>query len=107
MPLEILSATYTENVENYVFVEAFRKNSVMEAIQGLSLFLTKVEILSLNEMPKIYECNSSAHLSLPKPGSWIRIEGGVYDKDVAIVEKIISDDKVYAKLIPRLEITSK
>lgn len=39
IPLEILSATYTENVENYVFVEAYRKNSVVEAIQGLNFFL--------------------------------------------------------------------
>ena len=31
-PLEILSATFTENVENYIFVEAYRKNSVIEAI---------------------------------------------------------------------------
>ena len=58
-PLEILSATYTENVENFIFVEAFRKNSVIEAISGLNFFLNKIDILSLNEMPKIYETNDS------------------------------------------------
>jgi hypothetical protein len=54
-PLEILSATFVENVENYIFIEAFRKNSVLEAISGLNFCYTKVEILSLNEMTKIYE----------------------------------------------------
>lgn len=54
-PLEILSATCADNVENYIFVEAFRKNSVMDAISGLNFCLNKVEMLSLNEMTKLYE----------------------------------------------------
>lgn len=54
-PLEILSATCAENVENYIFVEAFRKHSVEEAVQGLNFVLNKVEMLSLNEMTKLYE----------------------------------------------------
>lgn len=29
IPLEILSATATDNVENYIYVEAFKKNSVV------------------------------------------------------------------------------
>lgn len=35
--------------------------------------------------------------------SWIRIKGGLYDKDLAIVEKIISDEKICCKLIPRID----
>jgi len=59
-PLEILSATCADNVENYIFVEAFRKNSVLEAVQGLNFVLNKVEMLSLDEMTKLYEnLNSS------------------------------------------------
>lgn len=77
-PLEILSATYTENVQDYIFVEAFRKNSVVEAIAGLSCFLHKIQLLSLEEMTKIYETNSTAKV-LPKPGTWIRIKNGLYD----------------------------
>ena len=31
-PLSILSATYVENIENYIFVEAYKRESVHEAI---------------------------------------------------------------------------
>lgn len=54
-PLEILSATASDNVDNYIFVEAYRKNSVVQAISNLNFCLGKIEMLSLNEMPKIYE----------------------------------------------------
>jgi len=53
--LEILSATYVDNIENYIFIEAYRKNSILEAIAGLNFFFSRVEILSLNEMPKVYD----------------------------------------------------
>ena len=54
-PLEILSVTSSDNIENYIFVEAYRKNSVISAVQGLNFVLGKIEILSLDEMPKIYD----------------------------------------------------
>jgi transcription elongation factor SPT5 len=101
-PLEILSATCADNVEGYIFVEAFRKNCVVEAIQGLNFCLGRIEILSLNEMTKIYESPSSKQ-KLPNEKEWVRIKSGLYDKDLGIVEKIISDDKVWVKLIPRVE----
>jgi hypothetical protein len=41
-PLEILSATSAENIENYIFIEAFRKVSVIEAINGLNFCLGKI-----------------------------------------------------------------
>jgi hypothetical protein len=53
-------------------------------------------------MPKIYETNNNSKV-LPKPGTWIRIKNGLYDKDLAVVEHIINDDKLYAKLIPRID----
>ena len=58
-PLEILSATASDNVENYIFVEAYRKNSVYQAIEGLNFCFKKVEMLFLNEMPKLYERHKS------------------------------------------------
>lgn len=106
IPLEILSATYVENVENYIFVEAFRKSSVFEALKGINIFLSKVEILSLNEMPKIYEENDYNQMKMPNSGHWVRVKSGLYDKDLAIVEKAVSDDQVVLKLIPRLEIVN-
>jgi hypothetical protein len=103
IPLEILSATYVENVQNYIFIEAFRKNSVMQAIAGLNFFLNKIEILSLNEMTKIYELNSYGNNKFPEVGNWVRIKTGLYDKDLGVADKIISDDKIFVKVIPRMD----
>lgn len=57
-PLEILSATCFDNIENYIFVEAYRRNSIVESITGLNFCLHRIEILSLNEMPKVFENQS-------------------------------------------------
>jgi hypothetical protein len=54
-PFAILSATYVENLENFIFVEAYKIDSVRDAIQGLSFCYMKIDILPLNEMTKIYE----------------------------------------------------
>jgi hypothetical protein len=57
-------------------------------------------MLSLNEMPKIFEENIK--ISLPEPMTWVKIKGGVYDNDIGIIDKIIGDDKIRVKLIPRI-----
>ena len=54
-PFSILSATYAENIENFIFVEAYKIESVREAIDGLSFCYMKINIVPLNEMTKIYE----------------------------------------------------
>lgn len=54
-PLEILTATASDNVENFIFVESYRRNSVVEAIQDLNFCFSRVEMLSLDEMPKLYQ----------------------------------------------------
>lgn len=38
-PLAILSATCNENVEGYIYIEAFKEIHVREAIKGLSAIL--------------------------------------------------------------------
>lgn len=38
-PLSILSVTCSENVEGYIYVEAFKEIHVREAIKGLSVIL--------------------------------------------------------------------
>ena len=102
-PLEILSATCTDNIENFIYVEAFKKNHVFEAVNGLNFCLGKIEILSLSEMTKIYEPPSVNRQSVPEPRNWVRIKSGVYEKDLGVVEKIINDEKVWVKLIPRID----
>jgi hypothetical protein len=54
-PFSIISASYLENLENHIFVEAYKIENVREIISGLSFCFQKVDIVPLNEMTKIYE----------------------------------------------------
>jgi len=101
-PLEILSATSVDHIENYIFIEAFRKHSVSEAINGLNFFLNSMELLSLNEMTKLYEDLNAVARVIPEPGSWVRIKQTLYDKDIGIVESS-NNQKALVKLVPRID----
>ena len=54
-PLSILSATWSQNVEGFIYVEAFKEIHVHEAISGLSAILGgKAVLVDFSEMPGIY-----------------------------------------------------
>ena len=54
-PLSILSVTCSENVEGFVYVEAFKETHVRAAIAGLSSVLGgKIQLVELGEMTGIY-----------------------------------------------------
>jgi len=55
-----------ENLENFIFVEAYKIESVREAISGLSFCYQKIDHVPLNEMTKIYE-DQDAQLVRPSP----------------------------------------
>jgi hypothetical protein len=55
-PLAILSVTCSENVEGFIYVEAFKEIHVKEAIKGLSVILgNKAILVQKDEMPGIYQ----------------------------------------------------
>jgi len=57
-PLAVLSATCSENVEGFVYVEAFKEIHVREAIKGLSAILGgRISLVELGEMTGIYQSN--------------------------------------------------
>jgi len=80
-PFAILSATFVENLENYIFVEAYKIESVYEAISGLAYVFRRIDILPINEMTKIYE-DQDSKLVRPKQGQWVRIRNGLYQDDL-------------------------
>ena len=58
-PLAILSATCSDNVEGFVYVEAFKEIHVRQAIEGLySILGGKVSLVELAEMTGIYQNTS-------------------------------------------------
>ena len=54
-PFSIISASYLENLEQHIFVEAYKIENVREAISGLNFCFQKVDIVPLSEMTKIFE----------------------------------------------------
>lgn len=55
-PLSIISATCRENIENYIFIEAHKLDSVKEALGGLQfVFTNKVDMVGPKEMVDMYD----------------------------------------------------
>jgi len=109
-PLAILSVTCSENVEGFVYVEAFKEIHVRDAIKGLSAVLGgKVQLVELGEMTGIYYNNNQAdkQLNQLKPNHWVRIKSGFYHDDLGLVQGVCENGKVWLKLIPRLDMTSQ
>ena len=70
--LSILSVTCSENVEGFIYVEAFKEIHVKEAIKGLSFILgSKCSLIQKEEMPGIYQ-NQSKDIELKKH-QWVRL----------------------------------
>jgi transcription elongation factor SPT5 len=54
-PLSIFSATASENLKGYFYVEAYKENHVRTAIQGMrSIFKTKISLVPIKEMAEVY-----------------------------------------------------
>ena len=64
--LSILSVTCSENVEGFIYVEAFKEIHAREAIKGLSVILGgKIMLVQKEEMPGIYQ-NDKKNVELKK-----------------------------------------
>lgn len=55
-PLAILSATCSDSVEGYIYVEAYRDEHVKKAIEGFNCFFGNkfIKIVPQHEMPEVY-----------------------------------------------------
>ena len=111
-PLAILSATCTENVEGFIYIEAFKEIHVREAIKGLSAILgNKLDLVERAEMTSIYQNTAGAALERQraqiKKHQWVRIKTGLYFGDLGLVENTAPDNKVWLRVIPRLDMNPK
>lgn len=102
-PLSILSVTAPDNVEGYIYVEAFKEIHVKEAIKGLQVVLGgKILLVPKEEMNGIYR-NDKLKTDEVNKYQWVRIKQGMFMNDLGIVENIGNDGKILVRLIPRLE----
>lgn len=87
LTFSIISATYLDNIENFIFVEAHKIDSVRESINGLNFCYQKIDILQEDEMTKIYEDQQETFVR-PNEGQFVRIKTGLYQNDLGVVFKI-------------------
>jgi hypothetical protein len=65
--LAILSVTYSEKVDGYIFIEAYKEINVKEAIKGINNVLGgKIVMMPKKEMHLIY-MNDSIKMNEMKP----------------------------------------
>lgn len=58
-PLAILSATCSDKIEGYIYIEAFKEIHVKEAIKGLNVIFQKTILIPTAEMPTIYDIDKA------------------------------------------------
>jgi transcription elongation factor SPT5 len=105
-PLLIMSVTCSENVDQRIYVEAFKDKHVREAIAGLSCVLGgRIDAIPLEEYPVIYRNDHYKQRELRKH-QWVRIKNTAYDGDLGIIEKI-EDSRVIVRVVPRIEINKE
>lgn len=103
--LNIISAVVPSGVKGVIYIESFRQQHVLEAIQAIGNF--RVGRLTADKVPK-HEMEAVMHVTATGPSlkanQWVRLKRGVYRDDLA---RVISVDNTqnYAllKLVPRID----
>lgn len=116
----ILSVTSSDNVEGYIYVEAFKEIHVSLAINGLNLiFGSKLILVPYNEMVQVYGVDKAENYHLRK-NQWVRIKqagSSNFDQGTISANKVYTGDlakvlmpkiqdgnsKVLVKIVPRID----
>ena len=86
VPLSILSATCSDVMQDYIYVEAYKEIHVRNAVEGLHMiFPGKITLIPTEEMPQIYKIDKAKPINFKK-GQWVRVKSGLYHDDLAMVE---------------------
>ena len=102
-PLSIISVTSSDSTEGFIFVEAFKEIHVKEACANLHFVFNSYTLLPTEQMTSVYQ-NDKAKSNSVEKRQWVRIkQGGAYNMDIALVQYTTIDQKVWVRLIPRIE----
>ncbi|KAI0986284.1 hypothetical protein GJ496_008007, partial [Pomphorhynchus laevis] len=108
-PLQIKSVVVKDGTKGYIYIEAYKRAHVKQAIQNIDSLKRgqyKQEMVSLREMTDVLKVVKEA--DDVAPDSWVRLRRGIYKDDLALV---ISADTIQntitLKLIPRIDYQKK
>jgi transcription elongation factor SPT5 len=102
-PVPIVSAFEREAMQGYIYVEAYRQNDVLDALNGISNVYPRGPkiLVPIKEMPDLLNVVKSQEIV---PGTWVRFKRGKYQGDLAQVENVLSNGlEVRIRMVPRLD----
>jgi len=102
-PLKIFSAFASSHLDDRIYVEAYQKLHVTEAISGMHiLFDNRTTIVPMEEMADVFAMDQVRKV-IAKPGDFVRIKTGDYKADLAQVWRLDEQrGKAVVKVVPRL-----
>ena len=104
-PLQIKSVIAPESAKGFVYVEAYKKTHVKQAVEGINFLKAGIyeqTMVPTNEMKDVLRVIKTTQQL--KPGAWVRLKRGVYKDDLAQVDYVeAAQNQVSVKLIPRID----
>ena len=101
--ISIISVTAAQKMSGYIFVEATRMHYVKEACYDIQTIKQESAVMiPSKEVPMILKPNPNNEVSISK-NTFVRIKGGQYANDIALVESIDNDGlNAMIKVVPRI-----
>ena len=104
-PLQIKSVVAPESAKGFIYVEAYKKTHVKQAVEGINFLRSGIyeqTMVPTNEMKDVLRVIKT--MAQLKPGAWVRLKRGVYKEDLAQVDYVeAAQNTVSIKLIPRID----
>ncbi|KAJ8905989.1 hypothetical protein NDN08_002490 [Rhodosorus marinus] len=104
----ITAAVAPAHIKGAIYVEAYKAESVKNAIRGLNVMIEKdMQLVPLNEMTEAMHVATTKEKT--KIGDWVRVNRGLYTGDLGQVYEVHEgrgDGSVTLRLIPRINYAS-
>lgn len=106
LPLEIFSVFASSHVKDYVYIEAFLKMHVVEAVRGMHMLSeNRINLVPIGEMVDVFSMDKAKKVHLSKD-MFVRIRSGDYKGDLAQVVNVEEHrGRALIRVVPRLEKT--
>jgi len=104
-PLQIKSVIVPESAKGFIYIEAFKRTHVKQAVEGINALRPGVydqQMVPNTEMKDVLRViKTQAAL---KEGMWVRMKRGIYKDDLAQVDYVEdSQNQVCVKMVPRID----
>lgn len=108
--IKIFSVFSFDSLKGFIYVEAYNATHVRQACKNISSVFENdnaIRIIPDNEMKRVFDYDRFKEINI-KIGDYVRVKSGPYENDLAQIV-LVEDklNKIYIKLVPRLERTDE